>query len=180
MDTKDEVMKTTKDLFYGAAALLTLTLWVTLTLMAVSCTSINRGGAAADAGATGVSVERLLPHIKTAATLAIGAGLRFGVDAAHREKVANLSWSVSQAAWTLTDGSIPTADELARYLLAFDYELDVSARTDYALIVNSIAGLYAGYYAQIQGNPELAVKVLGAIAEGTAAGSAAYAGQFSN
>jgi hypothetical protein len=134
-----------------------------------------RSTAPAAADAANAGVEQLLPHIRTAATLAMGAGLRFGVDDAHREKVANLSWSVSRAAWTLTDGSIPTADELAHYLLAFDYELDAGARTDYALIVNSIAGLYAGYYAQLRGDPALAAKVLNVIAEGAAAGSEVYA-----
>jgi hypothetical protein len=129
-------------------------------------------GGAAD---TVASIEKALPLIKTGATLAMGAGLRYGVDDAHREKIANLSWSICHGAWQLTDGKVPTADNVAKYLLAFDYELDDSIKADYALIVNSIAGLYAGYYNRINGDAALAIKVLNAIAEGAAAGSQAYA-----
>jgi hypothetical protein len=39
---------------------------------------------------------------------------------------------------------------------------------------DAIAALYGGYYADLQGNSELAVKVLNAIAEGAAKGSEAY------
>ncbi|MDR1304480.1 MAG: hypothetical protein LBK76_04570 [Verrucomicrobiales bacterium] len=148
---------------------------VTVIFLMVGCGSTGPAADGPAGGETNANIERSLPYIRTAATLAMGAGLRFGVDEEHREKIANLSWSVSRAAWTLTDGSIPTADEVARYLLAFDYELDAGVKTDYALIVNSIAGLYAGYYEQLRDEPALAVKVLNAIAEGAAAGAEVYA-----
>jgi hypothetical protein len=123
-----------------------------------------------------VTVEKALPYIKTGATLAMGAGLKYGIDNdKDREAIANLSWSISHATWTLTDGKAPTVDQLKSYLLSFNYELDNDAADAYAAMADAIAALYGGYYTDLQGNSELAVKVLNAIAEGAAAGSQAYA-----
>ncbi|MDR1305534.1 MAG: hypothetical protein LBK76_09980 [Verrucomicrobiales bacterium] len=122
------------------------------------------------------TVEKALPYIKVGATLAMGAGLKYGVsDPAQREAIANLSWSVSHAVWTLTDGQVPTVASLTTYLQSFDYELQGEAANAYDAMIGAIAALYGGYYADLRGNPALTVKVLNAIAEGAAAGSAAYA-----
>ncbi|MDR1305507.1 MAG: hypothetical protein LBK76_09835 [Verrucomicrobiales bacterium] len=141
-----------------------------LTLTLSGCATVNRP---LDPTAT---VEQALPYIKVGATLAMGAGLKYGVsDPAQREAIANLSWSVSHAVWTLTDGQVPTVASLTTYLQSFDYELQGEAANAYDAMIGAIAALYGGYYADLRGNPALAVKVLSAIAEGAAAGSAAYA-----
>jgi hypothetical protein len=122
------------------------------------------------------TIEQALPYIKVGATLAMGAGLKYGIDdPAQREQIANLSWSISHAAWTLTDGQVPTVASLTAYLQSFNYELKGEAAGAYDAMVGAIAALYGSYYADLRGNPALAVKVLNAIAEGAAAGSAAYA-----
>jgi hypothetical protein len=140
-------------------------------------------GCASDGGLAGrdqpvdptATVEKALPYIKVGATLAMGAGLKYGVDdPAQREAIANLSWSISHAAWTLTDGQVPTVTSLTAYLQSFNYTLDGDAASAYDAMVGAIAALYGSYYADLRGQPALAVKVLNAIAEGAAAGSAAY------
>jgi hypothetical protein len=91
---------------------------LTVSLLFAACAgdgSLATGNRPVDPAAT---IGKALPYIRTGATLAMGAGLKYGIDNDQdREAIANLSWSISHATCTLTDGKMPTMNKLKSYLL---------------------------------------------------------------
>jgi hypothetical protein len=119
-----------------------------------------------------VTVEKSLPFIKTGATIATGTALKFSIkDDTKRTEVANQIWAAAHGTWTLTDGHVPDVQEFKEYVLAFGGS---EATGEYVSYVTQLAALYESFYGQIRGDPLLAIKVLKALAEGSAAGAEAY------
>ena len=117
-------------------------------------------------------IQASLPYIQTAAGIATGAALNFAIkDATERTTVANQIWAASQAVYSLTNGQVPTVQQLQTAILSFG-----GSQTDanYANFASSITAIYASYYNKLSGNGQLAVQVLNALASGAQTGASTF------
>lgn len=130
------------------------------------------GGCATTGTNVTQTLENNLPLIRTGASVATGAVLQFAVkDASTRVRLANEIYSSATAINSLATGKIPTVAELKKTLNAWGTG---DSPAEYASYVQSVSSLYGAWLGQLQGNPELAVKLLTAISQGAQDGALAY------
>jgi len=115
-------------------------------------------------------VDKYLPAIRSAASLVSSAVLNIAVSDSDRIGKANYIYAVAKATRTLAGGSVPSQADLRSTI-----ELWVPDKQHWSALATSLSFLYGGVYAQVKGDPKLALQVLEALAGGAedAAGSAA-------
>jgi len=126
----------------------------------VGCSTTNTGGDNQVGGTT--AVENALPYIKPAVILACTVVLEQALSLEDRVEKAKMINNVATVVESLTVGQTPTPDQLQKALT--DY-LPVS-KTHWAKYVVVVKDIYAAQFAKLNGNAELGVKVLNAIAAG--------------
>jgi len=126
----------------------------------VGCSTTNTGGDNQVGGTT--AVENALPYIKPAVILACTVVLEQALSPEDRVEKAKMINNVATVVESLTVGQTPTPDQLHEALT--DY-LPVS-KTHWAKYVVVVKDIYAAQFAKLNGNAELGVKVLNAIAAG--------------
>ena len=126
----------------------------------VGCSTTNTGGDNQIGGTT--AVENALPYIKPAVILACTVVLEQALSPEDRVEKAKMINNVATVVESLTIGQTPTPDQLQKALT--DY-LPVS-KTHWAKYVVVVKDIYAAQFAKLNGNAELGVKVLNAIAAG--------------
>lgn len=126
----------------------------------VGCSTTNTGGDNQVGGTT--AVENALPYIKPAVILACTVVLEQAVSPEDRVEKAKMINNIATIVQALTVGQTPTPDQLQKALT--DY-LPVS-KTHWAKYVVVVKDIYAAQFAKLNGNAELGVKVLNAIAAG--------------
>ena len=126
----------------------------------VGCSTTNTGGDNQVGGTT--AVENALPYIKPAVILACTVVLEQALSPEDRVEKAKMINNVATVVESLTIGQTPTPDQLQKALT--DY-LPVS-KTHWAKYVVVVKDIYAAQFAKLNGNAELGIKVLNAIAAG--------------
>jgi len=126
----------------------------------IGCSTTNTGGDNQVGGTT--AVENALPYIKPAVILACTVVLEQALSPEDRVEKAKMIHNVATVVESLTVGQTPTPDQLQKALT--DY-LPVS-KTHWAKYVVVVKDIYAAQFAKLNGNAELGVKVLNAIAAG--------------
>ena len=126
----------------------------------IGCSTTNTGGDNQVGGIT--AVENALPYIKPAVILACTVVLEQALSPEDRVEKAKMINNVATVVESLTVGQTPTPDQLQKALT--DY-LPVS-KTHWAKYVVVVKDIYAAQFAKLNGNAELGVKVLNAIAAG--------------
>ena len=126
----------------------------------VGCSTTNTGGDNQIGGTT--AVENALPYIKPAVILACTVVLEQALSPEDRVEKAKMINNVATVVESLTIGQTPTPDQLQKALT--DY-LPVS-KTHWAKYVVVVKDIYAAQFAKLNGNAELGIKVLNAIAAG--------------
>jgi hypothetical protein len=159
--------------FYTAICIPILSIALAISsVIGIGCASSGRVAVEGEPVDVAVTVEKSIPYLQISATLAAGSILRFDIkDPEKRSKLANKIWAASKATWTLTNGDIPTPDEFRVYVLAFEGE---ETTAEYLALVSQLSAIYKTAFPHLTGNPELAAKVLGALAQGAANGAEAY------
>jgi len=126
----------------------------------VGCSTTNTGGDNQVGGTT--AVENALPYIKPAVILACTVVLEQALSPEDRIEKARMINHIATIVESLTVGQTPTPDQLQKALT--DY-LPVS-KTHWAKYVVVVKDIYAAQFAKLNGNAELGIKVLNAIAAG--------------
>lgn len=122
------------------------------------------GGNGSDVGGTTPkqAVERALPYIAPAVTLACTVVLEQAVSPDDKVEKAKMINHVATIVESLTRGSTPTPDQLQKALT--DY-LPVE-KTHWTKYVVALKDIYAAQFAKLDGDAKLGVDVLNAIARG--------------
>ena len=100
-------------------------------------------------------------NVRIAAALVCANTLNFAVSDADRVEVANYLYAVAHGIRTLSGGKVPTPDELKATVSQFTAK---SGR--WVSLGVSISQVYGGIFAQIKGNPKIALDYLEALAAG--------------
>ncbi|HEY4360326.1 MAG TPA: hypothetical protein VGN17_05135 [Bryobacteraceae bacterium] len=149
--------------------------WFNILLVLICVALIGCKSTVPTAPAVPASADPVAPYlgtITTGAHIATGVFLQFGVnDAAERTLLANQIYSAASGVYSLTDGKVPTPEQVAEAVASFHWTGNVGI---YAQFSGTIAEIYSAYYPQIVGNPKYAIEVLSALAQGCEQAASAY------
>lgn len=100
-------------------------------------------------------------NARIATAIACSNTLNFAVSNADRVEVANYIYGIAHGIRTLSGGKVPTPDELKQTVNLF-----TPNASRWVYLGTSISSVYGGIYAQVKGNPKVALDYLEAIAAG--------------
>lgn len=155
----------------GSVAMLLILILPCLMLSACSSASVGQ-----DSGVGGVTgndvrqgVEQAIPFVRPAAALTCGAVLSLAVSDDDRVAKANQIYGIAKAMRTLMGGAVPTPSDLAAVI-----EQWAPDKVHWSNLATSISSIYGGLYAQVKGDPKLAMQVLEALAAGAEDGASGF------
>jgi hypothetical protein len=136
-----------------------------------ACTTTNSNTGEDNSAQSGV--EKALPYISPAVTLACTVVLEQALSSEDRVEKAKMINNVATVIESLTRGATPTPDQLKTALS--DYL--PQEKTHWAIYVNTVKDIYAAQFKQVKGDTKLAIDVLNAIAKGCKDATASYVTQ---
>jgi len=121
------------------------------------------------AASTQDKIEKALPYVKPAVSLACSAVLEAAVSPSDRVEKARMIHDVAQVIRSLSAGAVPSTAELDQAIANF-----LPEKTHWTGFAQSLTDVYANLFRQIGNDPKLALKVLNAIADGCVSATASY------